>query len=38
VWLVTGHRLTELSEVEQADPARQLPQGERAIVIVGRAS
>jgi N-methylhydantoinase A/oxoprolinase/acetone carboxylase beta subunit len=38
VWLVTGHRLTELSETEQADPARQLPNGESAVVIVGRAS
>jgi hypothetical protein len=38
VWLVAGHRLTELSETEQADPARQLPSGESSVVIVGRAS
>jgi hypothetical protein len=37
VWLVCGHRLTELSEVEQADPLRSLPAGEPAVVIVGRA-
>jgi len=38
VWLVTGHRLTELSEAEQADPGRRLPAGEQAVVIVGRAA
>ena len=37
VWLVSGHRLTELSEAEQADPLRSLPPGEPAVVIVGRA-
>ena len=37
VWLVYGHRLTELSEAEQADPLRSLPAGEAAVVIVGRA-
>jgi hypothetical protein len=37
VWLVAGHRLTELSEAEQADPVRQLPAGEHAVVVVGRA-
>src|SRR5581483_2597103 len=36
VWLVSGHRLTELSEAEQADPLRTLPPGEPAVVIVGR--
>ena len=36
VWLVCGHRLTELSETEQADPLRSLPAGAPAVVIVGR--
>jgi hypothetical protein len=37
VWLVTGHRLRELSEAEQADLGRQLPGGEDdAMIIVGR--
>jgi N-methylhydantoinase A/oxoprolinase/acetone carboxylase beta subunit len=37
VWLVTGHRLTELSEAEQADLPRHLPSGDGAVLIVGRA-
>ncbi|HVW33141.1 MAG TPA: hypothetical protein VHL53_11420, partial [Acidimicrobiia bacterium] len=36
VWLVAGHRLRELNEVEQASPSRNLPAGEDAVVIVGR--
>jgi hypothetical protein len=36
VWLVTGHRLTELSEAEQADLPRHLPSGGGAVIIVGR--
>jgi N-methylhydantoinase A/oxoprolinase/acetone carboxylase beta subunit len=44
VWLVTGHRLRELSEAEQADPARHLAagadtdrgSGTAAMIIVGR--
>jgi N-methylhydantoinase A/oxoprolinase/acetone carboxylase beta subunit len=38
VWLVTGHRLRELSEAEQADPARHLAaDGDTAaMIIVGR--
>ncbi|HZQ80135.1 MAG TPA: hydantoinase/oxoprolinase family protein [Acidimicrobiia bacterium] len=38
VWLVTGHRLRELSEAEQADLSRQLPAGDdgAAMIIVGR--
>jgi hypothetical protein len=36
VWLVTGHRLTELSESEQSDLTRHLPSGEGAVIIVGR--
>jgi len=38
VWLVTGHRLRELSEAEQADPLRHLAAGEgtAAMIIVGR--
>jgi N-methylhydantoinase A/oxoprolinase/acetone carboxylase beta subunit len=36
VWLVTGHRLTELSETEQADLSRTVPTGNGAVVIVGR--
>jgi hypothetical protein len=44
VWLVTGHRLRELSESEQADPARHLAagadtdrgSGTAAMIIVGR--
>ncbi|MDQ1502303.1 MAG: N-methylhydantoinase [Actinomycetota bacterium] len=38
VWLVAGHRLTELSEAEQAHPGRHLPTGGQAVVIVGRAT
>ena len=37
VWLVSGHRLRELSEAEQADPARNLAGADGAVVIVGRA-
>jgi hypothetical protein len=39
VWLVSGHRLRELSESEQADLSRQLPAGDDtdgAMIIVGR--
>jgi N-methylhydantoinase A/oxoprolinase/acetone carboxylase beta subunit len=36
VWLVTGHRLTELSEADQSDLRRHLPSGNGAVVIVGR--
>jgi len=36
VWLVTGHRLTELSEAEQSDLPRHLPQDDGAVIIVGR--
>jgi hypothetical protein len=36
VWLVTGHRLTELSEAEQSDLPRHLPQNDGAVIIVGR--
>jgi N-methylhydantoinase A len=36
VWLVTGHRLTELSEAEQSDLPRHLPQADGAVIIVGR--
>jgi N-methylhydantoinase A/oxoprolinase/acetone carboxylase beta subunit len=36
VWLVTGHRLTELSEAEQSDLVRHLPAGDGAVIIVGR--
>jgi N-methylhydantoinase A len=36
VWLVIGHRLSELSETEQSDLPRHLPQAGGAIVIVGR--
>jgi hypothetical protein len=36
VWLVTGHRLTELSEAEQSDLVRHLPSGDGAVIIVGR--
>ena len=39
VWLVSGHRLRELSETEQADPARALPaaDGAGSVIIVGKA-
>ena len=38
VWLVTGHRLTELSEAEQADPAAGCrPVTDGAVIIVGEA-
>jgi hypothetical protein len=37
VWLVTGHRLTELSEAQQSDLPGQLPAGNGAMIIVGRA-
>jgi hypothetical protein len=36
VWLITGHRLTELSESEQSDLAPLLPSGDGAVLIVGR--
>jgi hypothetical protein len=36
VWLVVGHRLTELSEAEQSNLSRHLPAGNGAVVIVGR--
>ncbi|MCA1844855.1 MAG: hydantoinase/oxoprolinase [Actinobacteria bacterium] len=36
VWLVTGHRLTELSESEQSDLTRHLPSADGAVIIVGR--
>jgi hypothetical protein len=36
VWLVTGHRLTELSEAEQSDLPRHLPRDDGAVIIVGR--
>jgi len=38
VWLVTGHRLTELSEAEQAVLPRRLAVGDDddAMIIVGR--
>jgi N-methylhydantoinase A/oxoprolinase/acetone carboxylase beta subunit len=36
VWLVTGHRLTELSETEQSGLPRHLPPGDGAVIIVGR--
>ena len=36
VWLVTGHRLTELSEAEQSDLTRHLPSGDGSVIIVGR--
>jgi N-methylhydantoinase A len=36
VWLVTGHRLTELSEAEQSDLPRHLPKDDGAVILVGR--
>ena len=36
VWLVTGHRLTELSDAEQSDLPRRLPRDDGAVIIVGR--
>ena len=36
VWLVTGHRLTELSEADQSDLPRHLPRDDGAVIIVGR--
>jgi hypothetical protein len=36
VWLVSGHRLTELSESEQSDLTRTLPSGSGSVIIVGR--
>jgi hypothetical protein len=36
VWVVAGHRLTELSEAEQSNLTRHLPAGNGAMIIVGR--
>jgi hypothetical protein len=36
VWLVSGHRVTQLSETEQADLSRTVPTGNGAVIIVGR--